>query len=59
MLEQIGDEIELNTTLTNASQAQGLTVAEMIDRLGNRKNAQTIFLSVTDKWPVEKCGTAI
>jgi hypothetical protein len=59
MRERFGDEFELNTTLTNMSQEQGLTVAELIDRLDNRKDAQTIFLSAKDKWPVEKCSTRI
>lgn len=40
MLRQIGDEFELNSALTNVSKAQGLTVAEMIDRSDTRKDAE-------------------
>jgi hypothetical protein len=59
MLQQIGDELELNTALTNVSQAQDLTVAEVIDRLDNRKDAQTIFLSAKHKWAVQQRDAAI
>ncbi|MGD9175441.1 MAG: hypothetical protein PVF29_14855 [Desulfobacterales bacterium] len=59
MRERIGDEFELNTALTNVSQEQGVTVAEMIDRLANRKDAQTIFLSAKDKLVLEKSSFAI
>ena len=59
LIEQIGDEFELNTTLTNMSQAQGLTVTEMIDRLDNRKDARTISLITPDRRTVEKRGTSI
>jgi hypothetical protein len=59
MLQQIGDEFELNSTLTNVSQAQDLTVAEMIDRLDNRKDAQAIFLRAKHKWADQQRGAAI
>jgi hypothetical protein len=58
LLEQNGDEFELNTTLTKVSRAQGLTVAEIIDRLDHHEGARTIFLNATDKGAPEKCGTA-
>jgi hypothetical protein len=59
LIEQIGDEFELNTTLTSMSQAQGLTVTEMIDRLDNRKDARTIYLITPDRRAIEKRGTTI
>jgi predicted DNA-binding ribbon-helix-helix protein len=59
MLQQIGDEFELNSTLTNVSQAQDLTVAELIDRLDNRKDAQTIFLRAKHKWADQQRGADI
>ena len=59
MRERIGDDFELNTALTNVSQEKGVTVAEMIDRLANREDAQTIFLSAKDKLVPEKGSFAI
>jgi hypothetical protein len=41
------------------SQAQGLTVTEMIDRLDNRKDARTIYLITPDRRAIEKRGTTI